>query len=230
MTSLITRWMRQRAADDSGVAMLMSLFVIAMLSAISIGVAGITISQAVPLKIDNKAAQVVQASQGGIDAALAGIRAANNGSGKGVNTALPCSVSGKVNTASTLSFAVTIYYFNSSNDPTTHLNNDAWLAANDLTCTAGSGIPASGPPADSTKVPWFAAIVSAATGPKAGSNAQYGDRELRTVYNFVISNVNIAGGPLLVFPPRAISVSTVRPIREAPWLRLATSFRFARAS
>ena len=198
MTALVTRWMRQRAGDDSGVAMLMALFVIAMLSAISIGVAGITISQAVPLKIDNKAAQVVQASQGGIDAALAGIRAANNGSGKGVNTSLPCSVTGKVNTTSTLSFTTTIYYFNSANDPTTHLNDDTWLPAHDLNCTAGSGIAASA--GNAARVPWFAAIVSAATGPRAGSNAQYGDRELRTIYNFVITNVNVAGGPLLVFP------------------------------
>jgi Ricin-type beta-trefoil lectin domain len=198
MTALVTRWMRQRAADDSGVAMLMALFVIAMLSAISIGVAGITISQAVPLKVDNKAAQVVQASQGGIDAALAAIRAANDGSGKGVSTSLPCSLSGKVNTSSTLSFTTTIYYFNSANDPTTHLNDDVWLPAHDLNCTVGSGIPVSG--GSAALVPWYAAIVSAATGPRAGSNAQYGDRELRTIYNFVISNVNIAGGPLLVFP------------------------------
>ena len=198
MIALVTRRLRQRAADDSGVAMLMALFVIAMLSAISIGVAGITISQAVPLKIDNKAAQVVQASQGGIDAALAGIRGANNGSGKGVNTSLPCSVSGKVNTASTLSYTVSIYYFNSTNNPTAHLSDDTWLAANDLNCTTGSGIAASaGNPA---LVPWYAAVVSAATGPRAGSNAQFGDRELRTIYDFVISNVNVAGGPLLVFP------------------------------
>lgn len=120
MTALVTRWMRQRAAgDDSGVAMLMALFVIAVLAAVSIGVAGITISQAVPLKVDNKAAQVVQASQAGIDAALAGIRAANDGSGngistsgKGVNTTLPCKITGNVNQASTLAYNVTIYYFN----------------------------------------------------------------------------------------------------------------------
>jgi hypothetical protein len=198
MTALVTRWMRQRAADDSGVAMLMALFVIAMLSAISIGVAGITISQTVPLKIDNKAAQVVQTSQGGIDAALAGIRAANNGSGKGVNGSLPCSVSGKVNTASTLSYTTNIYYFNSANNPTAHLSDDTWLAANDLNCTVGSGITASA--GNALLVPWYAAIVSAATGPRAGSNAQYGDRELRTIYNFIISNINVAGGPLLVFP------------------------------
>ncbi len=153
MTALVTRWMRQRAADDdSGVAMLMALFVIAMLSAISIGVAGITISQAVPLKVDNKAAQVVQASQAGIDAALAGIRAANNGSGKGVNTSLPCSVSGNVNTSSTLSYTSTIYYFNSANNPTSHLSDDTWLAANDLNCTAGSGIAASA--GNSALEPW----------------------------------------------------------------------------
>jgi hypothetical protein len=215
MTALVMRWMRQRAADDSGVAMLMALFVIAMLSAISIGVAGITISQAVPLKVDNKAAQVVQASQAGIDAALAGIRAANDGSGngittsgKGVNTLLPCKLAGNVNNTSTLSYAVTIYYFNSANNPTSHLSDDTWLQANDLVPTppaAGClttspyiGIPASA--SDPTKVPWYAAIISAATGPRAGSNAQYGDRELRTMYNFVISNVNIAGGPILVFP------------------------------
>jgi hypothetical protein len=204
MTALVTRWMRERATDDdSGVAMLMALFVIAMLAAISIGVAGITISQAVPLKVDNKAAQVVQASQAGIDAALAGIRSANDGSGKGVNTLLPCKITGNVNTASTLAYNDTIYYFNSANDPTAHLSDDTWLNANDLatTCLTTSpyiGIPASA--TDPTKVPWFAAIISAATGPRAGSNAQYGDRELRTVYNFVISNVNIAGGPVLVFP------------------------------
>jgi len=198
MTALVTRVLRQRAADDSGVAMLMALFVIAMLSAVSIGVAGITINQAVPLKVDNKAAQVVQTSQGGIDAALAGIRAANNGSGTGVNTSLPCSVSGKVNTASTFSYTTTIYYFNSANNPTAHLSDDTWLAANDLNCTVGSGITASA--GNAALVPWYAAIVSAATGPRAGSNAQYGNRELRTVYNFVISNVNVAGGPVLVFP------------------------------
>jgi hypothetical protein len=204
MTAFVTRWMRQRAAgDDSGVAMLMALFVIAMLSAVSIAVAGITISQAVPLKVDNKAAQVVQASQAGIDAALAGIRAANDGSGKGVNTLLPCKITGNVNSASTLTYNDTIYYFNSANNPASHLSDDTWLNANDLatTCLTTSpyvGIPASaGNPA---LVPWYAAIVSAATGPRAGSNAQYGDRELRTVYNFVISNVNIAGGPIVVFP------------------------------
>jgi Ricin-type beta-trefoil lectin domain len=203
MTAFVTRRLRQAASDDSGVAMLMALFIIAMLATISLGVAGITVSQALPTRIDNKAAKVVQTAQAGIDSALAQIRAANDGSGNGVNTLLPCKITGNVNSTSTLTYNVTVYYFNSTNDPTSHLSDDTWLNANDLatTCLTTSpyiGIPASA--GNAALVPWFAAVVSNGTGPRAGSNAQYGDRSLRTIYNFVISNVNVAGGPLLVFP------------------------------
>jgi hypothetical protein len=205
MISRLTRHLQRRASDDSGVAMLMALFVIAMLATISLGVAGITVSQALPTRIDNKAAKVVQTAQAGIDSALSQIRAANDGSGNGVNTLLPCKITGNVNSTSTLTYKVTIYYFSSANDPTSHLSDDTWLNANDLAPTPGClttspyiGIPASA--GNAALVPWFAAVVSDGTGPRAGSNAQYGDRSLRTIYNFVISNVNVAGGPLLVFP------------------------------
>jgi hypothetical protein len=203
MTAFVTRRLRQAASDDSGVAMLMALFIIAMLATISLGVAGITVSQALPTRIDNKAAKVVQTAQAGIDSAVSQIRAANDGSGHGVNASLPCKITGNVNSTSTLTYTDKILYFSSSNDPTAHLSDDTWLNANDLgtTCLTTSpyiGIPASaGNPA---LVPWFAAIISDGTGPRAGSNAQFGDRSLRTIYNFVISNINVAGGPLLVFP------------------------------
>src|SRR5450631_278272 len=133
MTAFVTRRFRQAASDDSGVAMLMALFIIAMLATISLGVAGITVSQALPTRIDNKAAKVVQVAQAGIDTALSQIRAANDGSGNGVSTAgkgvnaqLPCVITGNVNSTSTLAYKDHIYYFNSSHDPTTHLNDDVW--------------------------------------------------------------------------------------------------------
>ncbi len=141
----------------------------------------------------------MQASQGGIDAALAGIRAANNGSGTGVNTSLAVlgDRQGQHRKHAELHDHHLLLQLGKRSD---HAPVRRHLA-----CGTRPDLHTSDPA-------FRLSAGNAATGAvvrgdrfrgdrsRAGSNAQYGNRELRTVYNFVISNVNVAGGPILVFP------------------------------
>ena len=83
------RILRVRSTDDSGAAILLALFVIAVVAAMSVGIAGVVLSQSEPTQFTRKDIQTLHAAEGGIQAGLARIRAAQT-SGAGTVTKLPC--------------------------------------------------------------------------------------------------------------------------------------------
>ncbi len=206
--------------DDSGVAMLMALFVIMVLTAVSLSVAAVTIGQAKPTQLENKTTRTVEAAQAGIDAALDQLRAATYTSadvplggivGSGDLAILPCASTyvsgvtpqtgykfqGAVNqgAAGNLGYTVVVTYYSAANDPREHLSGDggaAWLAntSNQISCTGSN--PSS--------LPAFAVV--SATGTANGivsSAASSGNRVLRTVYQFNVTNGVILGGLIPTF-------------------------------
>ena len=181
------------ATADTGAAMLLALFVIAVVASLSVAVAGIVLSQTKPTQFDRKNIQTVNAAEGGIEAALTRIRAASSGT-TGIVTSLPCT-SGTYGTTFTgslgpdqggLSYTTTITYYWA--DPSNPANR---TTANKVTCST-SGTPT---------VPNYALIQSsgAGTGTVAGTGATRGNRSLEAVYNFSLTNENISGGSIPLF-------------------------------
>ena len=125
----------------------------------------------------------LHAAQAGLDALLAQIRAADDGSGNGVRASLPCGpLTGAVGGGPAETYQVTVFYV--AFDPQSQMSaSPTWFAANDITCTAGSG-PAT--------LPAFAVGFSA--GAEVGST-----RTIRGAYRLRTTNQNIAGGPINIF-------------------------------
>ena len=123
------------------------------------------------------------AAQAGLDAVIAQVRAADDGSGNGIRASLPCGpLSGNVGGGTAEKYQVTIYYL--AIDPQAQMTSSAtWFAANDITCTTGSG-----------PSPLPAYVVAFSTGSEAGIS-----RTLRGAYRLRTTNQNIAGGRIHIF-------------------------------
>jgi hypothetical protein len=182
---------QDRLRDESGAALLIALFLITTVTALSVAIGGVVLSQRVPTQIARKNFQTINAAEGGVEAALSRIRAASTGS-TGVVTSLPCtSTYGATFSGSlgpdqgNLNYTATITYYWS--DPSYASNR---TTANQVKCSS-SGNPT---------VPNYALITSAATGAGVGGlNTTDGDRSLEAVYNFSLTNANISGGPIPLF-------------------------------
>lgn len=72
------RRLRMRTADDSGAAILLALFVMAVVAALSVGIAGVVLSQTEPTQLTRKDVQTVHAAEAGIQAGLTRLRAAGS--------------------------------------------------------------------------------------------------------------------------------------------------------
>ncbi len=193
--SLSAAMVRRTQDPESGVAMLLALFVILSLVTISITVAGVTLSLMKPTQLDRKAAVTENAAEAGFDVALNRIRNAYygmtaNDQGQPVDFGdyqlLPCSRTTNVATftgymnssgANAIQFNVTATYY--TLDPTTHPG----VAA--LTCPAGYPI----------SVPGFVSLSSlGSTTDVPGTRTGSSNRALQTVYTLSTTNQNIAGG------------------------------------
>jgi hypothetical protein len=131
----------------------------------------------------------LHAAESGLEVGLSQLRAADDGTGTGVLSRLPCGpFQGTVGigAAGNARYQVTIAYFGT--DPTG--KSDAWLAANAMTCLPGAG---------TYNVPGFALLrakgTDVATGPFPTANV----RELRATYKLRTSNENIPGGLVHVY-------------------------------
>src|SRR4051794_24419894 len=89
MRTVSMRMRRVTVSGDSGAAMLLALFVIAVVASLSVAVAGIVLGQTQPTQFARKNVQTVNAAEGGIEAGLTRIRGASTGA-TGVVTSLPC--------------------------------------------------------------------------------------------------------------------------------------------
>jgi hypothetical protein len=186
-----TRLLRVRSTDDSGAAILLALFVIAVVAAMSVGIAGVVLSQSEPTQYTRKNIQTLHAAEGGIQAGLTRIRAAQT-NGSGTVTKLPCTTtygttfSGQLGPdQGSLTYNTTITYY--SVDPS---DPAARIAANKVACSS-SGSPT---------VPSFALVTSSGAGTAiSGHSKTTGERSLEAVYSFSLTNANISGGTIALF-------------------------------
>jgi len=177
------------SGDDRGVALLTALMFMILAAGLSLVLLSTILSQAVPAYTAAKNTRTVYAAQAGLQSALAIIRSvaappdADNHV-FGAPEKLPCSVAGSVSAEGTgASYAVTVQYF--SSDPT-NMTPD-WRNKNALVCSTSTGV---------ATVPKFAYVASSgldAAIPGSGS-ATIGNRALSAIYQFKITNINIAGG------------------------------------
>jgi len=183
-----------RLRDDRGslpFAMLVMLVAIAVTAVIT----PIAVTQIRSTREDNHRTGSLAAAQAGLDVALAHIQAANNGSGTGVLSALPCGpLSGTVSTASPTWYKVTIAYY--LTDPRGHENDAAWQTANPpVSCIAGGG---------AQTTPGYALLRSYGTDqptadPATTDITKLANRKLTATYIFQITNQNIAGGNIRTY-------------------------------
>jgi hypothetical protein len=191
--AMITRLVRRSQDAESGVAMLLALFLIASLMTISITVAGITLSQVKPTQLDRKAVATENGAESGFDVALNRIRAAATGTTTnnlgvvvpaGSRAKLPCGpINGTIsNGASTdTSYSVVLRYY--ASDPTVFGTG----ASNPQVLCQSGVVP--------SPLPGF--VVMQASGSAAtipGTRVGSGNRTLETVYALNTTNQNIPGG------------------------------------
>lgn len=177
----------RRSGDTGSLAMAMLLILV------GVSLAGLLVPVAI-VQIGSTRSEVrrnhaVEAAQAGLEAVIAQIRAADDGSGNGVRASLPCgTLTGTVGGA-TERYQVSVFYL--AFDPQSEMNaGTTWFAANDITCTAGSG---------PSTLPYYAVAFS--TGTEVGSA-----RTLRGAYRLRSSNQNIAGGRIHIIYTAASTV------------------------
>ncbi len=132
MTALMRRV--RHGGGDSGVAMLLALMVIAIVTTVSLGVAGVTLAQVKPSQVEKKYTRTVHAAEAGLDAALNRIRAAKNSAGEGDKSKLPCGpLAGSVSpNQGALTYNVRIRYY--TDDPSGQ--TDSWRNGRAMACGA----------------------------------------------------------------------------------------------
>jgi Ricin-type beta-trefoil lectin domain len=128
------------------------------------------------------------AAQTGLDVAVAQIRAADDGTGIGTLSKLPCGpLAGPVSAVATAGrYQVTIDYF--LLDP--QAKSDAWIATYRMPCLPGGG---------TATTPSYALFRSYGTDVPTGTITSVPNRMLRATYTLQTSNRNISGGLVHVY-------------------------------
>jgi len=186
---------RCHASGDEGIAMLIVIMAMLILSSLSVLALGAIVVQSKPSQFQKKNVQTLNAAETGLDAGLSAIRNGTyvEGSGASAKTygdraLLPCWTDhiGEIGNEGTagLEYSVTITYFKS--DPSNQ--TAAWRAANKMVCTEGIG---------TATTPGYAFISADGVGAAlANQAANVGDRTLQTVYTFMSTNPNLPGGQI----------------------------------
>jgi type II secretory pathway pseudopilin PulG len=140
-------------------------------------------------RYDTTRVHALDAAQAGIDAMLAQIRAATDGSGIGDASQLPCNpLSGSVSTNGSGTYTVSVKYYMA--DPVTTSNPTPIICAQGYgTYDAVSGL----------RAPRFALLTSTGAdgATQAGTSA---NRTLYSTYKFRTSDTNIPGGQIRIYP------------------------------
>lgn len=118
----ILRRRRGRRGADEGSALLVVIFAILTVSALSVLLLGFVLSQVAPTRSDSNRVQAVHAAESGLDVALGRIRTAVNSTDPRIWD-LPCTtggapITGPVDGAAGLSYSVTITYLDAEKNPT----------------------------------------------------------------------------------------------------------------
>ncbi|WP_456845837.1 hypothetical protein [Cellulomonas sp. P5_C6] len=175
--------------QERGVALLAALLLVMIMSAMSILVLGLVVSQIKPTQFSEKSTRTIFAAEAGVESSLARIRTAVGGAdftGKiyGDPKKLPCTMTGAVDTAATgTTYDVVIQYF--GEDPAGQ--TAAWRTAKAISCTNGTGT--------GTVLPAYAYISShgqAVSSARVGSGLA--DRSISMIYQFSTTTTNVKGG------------------------------------
>ena len=182
---------------DEGAAMVSAILLTFILAGLSVLVLAMVVTQVSPTQFAQKNQRTIFAAETGVQAALGQIRAAAapadfTGSVYGNLADLPCTVDGTVaDDTGALRYDVDVWYFR--DNPAGR--DDTWLAANRLSCTPGSG---------TVQQPLFAVLsADGRAGTLPGRDADFGDRAVRQIYRFNVTNVNVAGGIVYSFGDQA---------------------------
>ncbi|MBO3102655.1 RICIN domain-containing protein [Cellulomonas fengjieae] len=181
---------RTGGADrDRGVALLTALLMIMIMSALSVLVLGLVVSQVKPTHFSEKSTRTIFAAEAGVEASLARIRTAVavadfTGNVYGDPKKLPCTLTGAVDTAASgTTYDVTIQYF--KEDPAGR--SAGWRATNALPCSNGLGTNA--------QLPSYAYISSHGQAvSSARVKSDMADRSIAMIYQFSTTTTNVAGG------------------------------------
>lgn len=172
---------------DAGIAMVTALISILLTAMLSILLLGMLMSQLLPTSFLRTSSRTVFAAEAGINAVLGQLRNAAAPPDAtltvyGSTTKLPCTATGTTEGTSSLRYEASVRYY--TTDPTGQ--SPAWLAANALACSPGSGPAAQ---------PGFALITSRGiAGGVPGMGSTAGNRAVSVVYEFYITNTNTPGG------------------------------------
>jgi hypothetical protein len=205
--SLLSRRFDRRTAlgePESGVALLMALFVMLLVSTLAVTLLAVVLNETKPTGLQRKLTRTIDGADGGLQVVLNQLRAANDGTGAGVLTKLPCTgnssvtltlggapavttpgavFSGSVAATSATAYTADVSYF--SSDPSDM--TPAQLASNAMSCPL-------------TAVPGYAFVQSAGRAAGVpGLTSTTGNRSVHGTYQFSTSNVNVAGGRILEF-------------------------------
>jgi|tagenome__1003787_1003787.scaffolds.fasta_scaffold20838342_2 Tfp pilus assembly protein PilX len=180
---------RGGTGSDQGIAMLIVIMAMLVLSSLSLLALSAIVVQAEPTQFQKKNVQTINAAEAGLDAGLAAIRNGTYVEGTttyGDRAQLPCwnGYTGQVGApdGTNLTYSVTIQYFKS--DPSEQ--TAAWRTANAMACTTGIG---------TSTTPTHAFLTSAGTGAALTNQpAAAGNRTLQSVYTFSSTNPNLPGG------------------------------------
>jgi len=183
---------------DAGVALLSAILFMVLVAGLSIVLVSAVLNQMFPTALAQKRTATIYAAQAGMQTALDLLRSAAtapdaNGNVYGAPSQLPCALSGNVNAQNDgITYMVTVQYF--LTDPTGM--SSSWLSSHQMTCRASNlsnpGVSVSGV----STSPKFAYLISSGLGSAAlgVSTPTLGNRSVAAVYQFKVSNVNLAGG------------------------------------
>ena len=181
------------SGHDGGSAMISALIFMMLLASLSLILASVLMAQVVPAQLASKSTRTVYAAESGMQAALGILRSATaapdiTGAIFGDKAKLPCTKAGTVDgDPNGARYSITMAYY--LEDPAA--KPDTWKAGNKLACVPGAGVAIQ---------PKFALIISQGLdAPVAHQSVSFGNRSLSAVYEFPLTNVNVAGGYIYAY-------------------------------
>lgn len=175
-------------SEDRGVALLSVLMLIMVITVLALIVLGVVLAQTSPTLVVSKGNRTLAAAQAGLDAATSQIRNATSPDATGAEMGdmhkLPCTVEGTVDSEGSR-YTVSLAYY--ATDPETQ--DDAWRAANAITCYNGVGINGG-----LREVPRFALLTAEGFDDSATASVDRADRVIEATYTFQLTTRRVAGG------------------------------------
>ena len=179
-----------RECPDDGAALLLTLFLMLLVTAMSITIASAVLVQVRPTLVTQKTTRTVSGAEAGIEVALNRIRASN-----GTLSSVPCTGSSSTTFTGTVgsatgsqAYSVVVRYYtvNPSTLTTTQRSSSSYV----ITCS--SGAPSS--------QPYYALLEATGSGASiSGTASGTGNRTVEVTYEFTTDNTNVLGGLIYDF-------------------------------